>query len=179
MLLRQPQPILLRKRLGLGQRLIVELIKDDAFLANVGEEILPLFEVDIHLASGMDDEAHWRFDRGVVDQPVRCLVPVFGEFAEFAIVDDDQEIEIRAIPFHGEGFIDPSALGVGAEQNDLQDSAALLEIGRALFQRILELLVEDFENPAEFSLFAKRHMFKRRFHKQSIGERSNIVYWQF
>lgn len=156
MLLRDAKPILYRKRLGLRQWLIVQFIENDALLANVREEILPLLKVGIHLASGVDDEAHRRFDRLVPDQPIRCLVPVFGELAELAVVDYDQEIEIGAIPLHGEGFIHPSALGVGAEQKNLQDPAALLEVGRAFLQRVLEFLMQDFEDPAELSMLAKR-----------------------
>ncbi|CDZ36992.1 Hypothetical protein NGAL_HAMBI1146_21430 [Neorhizobium galegae bv. officinalis] len=179
MLPRNPQPIYRRKSLRLHKRLIVKFIKDDAFLADIGEEVLSLLQIGVHLPPGMDDETHRCFDRLVADQPVGGLVPIVGEFAEPAVVDDNQQIEVGAIALHGERLVDPAALGIGAEQDDFQDPAALLELGRALFQGVLEFLVQDFQDPAELSLFARWYMIERRFHEQSIGERSGTVHWQF
>lgn len=77
----------------------------------------------------MDDEADGRLDAGVADQPVGSLVPVGCKVAELAVVDDDQKIEVRPVALYGEGFIDPATLGVGAEEDDLQDPATFLEAG--------------------------------------------------
>jgi hypothetical protein len=158
MLLRHPQPICWREWFWLEQRFVVELVENDAFLANVGEEVLPFLQVGVHLAPGVDDEAHRRFNRRVMDQPIGGLVPVVGELAELAVVDDDQQIKIGPIALHREGLIDPSTLGVGAEQQNLQDPATLLEFSRTILQRILEFLMQNFQNAANLALLAKWHM---------------------
>lgn len=76
--------------------------------------------------------------RLVAVQPVGGLVPVFRKVAELAVTDDDQEVKIGPVALHREGLVDPPTLGVGAEQDDLQDAAALLEFGRTFLQRIFE-----------------------------------------
>jgi hypothetical protein len=177
MVLSHPEPIFGCQRFRLGQGLVIQFVEDDAFLADVGEEILPLLQVGVHLPPGMDDEAHWGRDRLVMDQPVGGLVPVFGKVAELAVVDDDQKIEIGAIAFHGEGLVDPAALGIGAEQDDLQNPAALLELGRALLQRILELLMQDLQL---HDLIANSQNLPLMFAEQTkaslIGERSAVYF---
>ncbi|ANL25507.1 hypothetical protein AMJ96_PD00303 (plasmid) [Rhizobium sp. N113] len=50
----------------------------------------------------MDNEAYRRLDRGFVDQAVGRLGPVFGEFAELAVVADYREIELVEIVFQKE-----------------------------------------------------------------------------
>jgi hypothetical protein len=45
-------------------------------------------------------------------------------------------------------FIDPGATGVGAEQDDFEDSAFFLEVGRAAAERVRELFVNKFDDAA-------------------------------
>jgi len=112
----------------------------------------------------VDDELRRRFDKAVADDPVGCLVPIGRVIRQLAIVDDHQQIEIRAIALHRMRLINKGAAGIGAEQNDFENASALLELGGAFTQRILELLVQDLQRTGELSLLSVRDMIKGGFH---------------
>jgi len=61
-------------------------------------------------------------------EPIRRLLPIAGEIGKLAIVDDNQQIEVRAVSFFGLRLVDPATPRIGSEQDDFQDAATLLEV---------------------------------------------------
>jgi hypothetical protein len=50
-------------------------------------------------------------------------------------------------------LVDPCSSGVRPEENDLQNAAKLLEVGRSLLEGVLEFLVQDLDDARELALF--------------------------
>ncbi len=96
------QPLCRRQRYRLRQWLVIKPIENDAFIADVGKEVLPFLQVSVHLAAGMHDEADQRLDLRIPDDPVCGLVSVGGIVAELAVVDGDHKVEVR-YPFMVKG----------------------------------------------------------------------------
>ena len=95
---------------------------------------------------------------------------------EIGGVDDDEDVIVGAVALHRMRFIHPGAPGIGAEQDDLLDVAAFLEVGACAIERIGKLLLNDLDGAGEFTLFLLREMFEARLHEPSIGERGGDVY---
>jgi hypothetical protein len=159
-----PQAFRSRQQLRLGQRLVIKLVKNNPFLADVREEVVPLLQLGIHLTQRMYDELRRCLDEAVPNNPVGRLVPVGRMVRQFAIIDDHQQIEIRAVAFHRMRLIDKRATGIGTKQDDLKNASALLEVGCTFVQRILELLMQDLQRTGELSLFSVRDMIEGGFH---------------
>ncbi|CUW96746.1 hypothetical protein AGR2A_Lc180148 [Agrobacterium genomosp. 2 str. CFBP 5494] len=125
---------------------------------------MALLKLRVHLAQRMHDELRRCFDEAVADDPVGRLVPEGRMIRQLAIVDDHQQIEIRTIALHRMRLVDKGAAGVGTEQDDFENAPALFEIGGALSQGILELLVQDLQRTGKLLLLSLRDMIKGGFH---------------
>ena len=88
-------------------------------------------------APAVHDEAGRRLDGAITFQPTLRLVTV-DEVGELVVVDDHQQIEIASAALHRQWLVDQVTGGIGAEQDDLQDTAAILPVRTALRQRVLE-----------------------------------------
>ncbi|MCY1304429.1 hypothetical protein D9M70_541830 [compost metagenome] len=116
----------------------------------------------------MDDQPNRCRHSFVPHQTIGRLVPVF-RFCELLRIDDNEDVVVGAVTLHRMRFIDPRSAGVGTEQDNLQDPAAFLEVGRATLERIGKLLVDDLHNAGKLALFLLGKMFEARFHIQPIG----------
>lgn len=124
---------------------------------------MPLAQRRVHEAAAVHDEAGWRLDGAVALQPVLCLVPV-GEVGKLVVVDDHQQVEIAAIALHRQRLVHPVAARIGAEQDDLQDTAALLPVRAAFRQRVLQFGKQDLDHAGQFLLLVLRQMIDAGFH---------------
>lgn len=113
----------------------------------------------------MDDEAHRRPDFRQMHEAVLRLVPVGREICEFPVIDDDQQIVIRLVSLPRVRLIDPCSSAVGPEEDDLQNAATLLEVGRSLLEGVLEFLVQDLDDARELALFSLRKMIEAGLHR--------------
>src|SRR3546814_10326770 len=77
----------------LDKWLVVQLVEDDAFLADVREEVLPLADGLVHLSPAVHDEADRRLNFPVMQEVIHRLVPVGLVLAELPVVHDDQQVE--------------------------------------------------------------------------------------
>src|SRR3546814_11993951 len=55
-------------------------------------------------------------DRKLAGQPVFELRPEVDLVGEALVVDDDEQVEVRAIPFGGMRLVDPAAAGIAADR---------------------------------------------------------------
>lgn len=101
----------LPRRFGLGyvELSLVCFIKRDAVLGDVHEKVAAMRQAVVHFAERVDDEID-RCPQCLVDgefahQSVVELQPVVDLVGQALVIDDDQDIEVRAIAFGRVRFI--------------------------------------------------------------------------
>src|SRR3546814_17692852 len=92
---------------------------------------------------------------------------LFRSLGQPLVVDDDQEIEVRAIALGGVRFVDPAAARITAIQDDLVDPALLLPGHGAECECILEFLEDDLLHALELALLVRRELIEIGFHSFS------------
>ena len=89
-------------------------------------------EAVVHFLQGVDDEVDRGLerlvDRQFADEPVIELAPEIDLLGEPFVVDDDQQVEVRAIALGRMRLIDPAAARVAAVEDDLVDPASLFRV---------------------------------------------------
>ena len=99
---------------------VVCFVERDPIFGHVHEEVAAVREAVIHFAERVDDEVDRRpqclVDGKFADQAVVELEPVIDLVGQPLVVDDDQDIEVRAIAFGRVRFVDPAALGKIGDQ---------------------------------------------------------------
>ncbi len=98
MLLGHPDCIGWAELFRLGERPVVEFVKNNTFAGKVDEEVLAIMQKIADLASAMHDKPHGCLDLLVPHQPISRLVPVLG-IGQFLVADDDKNVEVRAVAF--------------------------------------------------------------------------------
>lgn len=98
-------------------------------------------------------------------EPVLRLLPVAREIGKLPVVDDDQKIVVRLISLFRVWLVDPCSSGVGSEENDLQNAAKLLEVGRSLLEGVREFLVQHLDDARELALFSLWEMVEAGLHR--------------
>ncbi len=117
------------KNTGLGERLGIEFVKYNAFFADVSEEISPFLNSRVYLTQRMDDEVYRSLHITQAHKPVFGFSPEL-KVRQLTIVDDNQQVKIGTVAFAGIRFIHLCAARIRSEQNGLDDTTALLELGR-------------------------------------------------
>src|SRR3546814_16975320 len=95
----------------------------------------------------MDNEIHRcverLVDRKLAGQPVFEIRPEVDLVGEALVVDDDEQVEVRAITFGGMRLLDPAAAGIAAVEDDLVDTALFLPAHRRHRAPIPDLFEAD------------------------------------
>src|SRR3546814_20742837 len=97
-------------------------------------------------------------DRKLAGQPVFELRPEVDLVGEALVVDDDEQVEVRAIPFGGMRLVDPAAAGIAAVEDDLVAPALFLPAHRRQRDRIPEFFEDDRIYALKLALLACRKM---------------------
>src|SRR3546814_1661083 len=112
--------VLLRRRVGffrcarprLDKWPVVQLVEDDAFLADVRDEVLLLADGLVHLSPDVYDEADRRLNFPLMPDALHRLVPVGLVPAELPAVPDDQQVEVCEVTFSGMRLVYTGAPGI-------------------------------------------------------------------
>ena len=146
-LFRHGQSLLGRLGLGYVKLAVVGLIKRDAVFSDVHEEVAAMRKAVIHFAERVDDEIDWCaqgfVDGKFADKAVVELEPIVDSVGQPLVVDDDEDIKIRAIAFGRVRFVDPAAPCVASIEDDLLDLPFLLPLVLREDQRVFELFEDD------------------------------------
>lgn len=92
-------------------------MQGDALLADIAEEIMSPGEGVIDAVVGLKDKGHGRGDVRIAKQALFDIIPEIGQFNDFTMADDNQQIIVAFIALGAAEIIDPVAAGIGAEQD--------------------------------------------------------------
>jgi len=143
---------------------VISLIKRDAFLCDVHEEVATVRQTVIHFAKRVNDEVDWRtqclVDGEFAHQSVVELEPVVDLVGQALVIDNDQDVEVGAVAFGRVRFVYPAAPCIAAIEDDLLDLSFLLPLMLCERQRIFKLFKDDCLHAFDLALLGCRKVIK-------------------
>jgi len=142
-------------------------IQNDTVTGDVDEERPAMGELVIHVHDGMNNEVDRRRqmsgDGQFAHEALAGLLPGFMLIGKPLGVDDDEEIIIGAVA--ALAVLDPIPARIGAEEDQLEDSALPVLVGEPGLLRIFEFIEDDAGDPFQLAALVVRQM------GEAVGER--------